>query len=118
MGGLKWFGLGAGKSGGQAWYHNIKVPFHTHVRITAQSTSSDYGGFYTIVRGSLHQEDSFKIGDTKVPSDAKLLLQQFNGSLDPLEYLDIVNVEEGFSGLHFLSTLAVTNDGVGGLNFL
>jgi hypothetical protein len=32
--------------------------------------------------------------------------------------LDVVNVPAGMAGAHFLSALAVSNDGTGGLNFL
>ena len=38
--------------------------------------------------------------------------------LQPLETLDVINVPKGNEGVHFMSTLAVSNDGTGGLNFL
>ena len=36
----------------------------------------------------------------------------------PLEVLDVVSIPKGNEGVHFMSTLSVSNDGTGGLNFL
>eukprot|EP00041_Stephanoeca_diplocostata_P013928 m.249343 g.249343 ORF g.249343 m.249343 type:complete len:445 (-) comp19517_c0_seq1:240-1574(-) len=112
--GTKWIGLGAGKGGGQAWFHNIKIPFQKSIRITIQADKS-YGGFYIIVRGGL--DLPLVVGDVTLPPTARMQLQKFEGRVDPLQVLDIVNVPKGFSGQHFMSALAVNNSGVG-LNFL
>jgi hypothetical protein len=117
--GTKWFGIGAGKGQGQAWFHNFKIPFRDSVRVTVQSTSSPVkDGFYIILRGGLFKNDPLVIGDVALPTSARLYLQKFAGPLQPLEVLDVASVPAGHSGLLFMSTLAVNNSGVGGLNFL
>ena len=121
--GTKWFGLGAGRGqngppdAGQAWFHNFKVPFGTSIRVTVQGASNQ-GGFYIIIRGGLDLPLEF--GGVKLPSEARLTLQQFNGPLQPLQTLDVAHVPRGESGLVFATALAVSNDGKaeGGLNFL
>ena len=114
--GTKWAGLGAGKGGGQAWFNNYKIPFGSSIRVTVQHRSASFGGFYVIVRGGLNLPLS--IGETLLPQTARLKLQVFEGGLQPLEFLDVVKVPKGYSGQFFLSGLAVSNEGVGGLNFL
>ena len=47
-----------------------------------------------------------------------VLEQKFEGSMQPLEVLDIASVPKGKQGQVFMSALAVDNDGTGGLNFL
>ena len=69
-----------------------------------------------IVRGAM--DVPLVIGDVTLPSKAKLQLQKFEGSMQPLEVLDIVSVPKGKQGQVFMSALAVDNDGTGGLNFL
>jgi hypothetical protein len=49
---------------------------------------------------------------------ARLQLQTYAGPLEPLEVLDVARVPAGYSGQLFMSTIAVNNSGVGGLNFL
>lgn len=112
--GTKWFGLGAGKGGGQAWFHNFKIPFGTSIRVTTQAATA-HGGFYMIVRGAL--DVPLVIGDVTLPSAARLQLQAFDGPLKPLDFLDIVSVPKGHEGQFFMSTLSVNNSGVG-VNFL
>jgi len=111
--GTKWMGHGAHS----AWFHNFKIPFGSSVRVTIQSTDgTQHGGFYIIVRGGL--DLPLVIGDVPLPDTARLQLQKFDGHLEPLQWLDVANVPTGYSGQFFLSTLAVNNSGVGGLNFL
>lgn len=115
--GTKWVGLGAGKGGGNAWFNNFKIPFTDSVKVTAQSSDGKaYGGFYMIVRGAM--DVPLVIGDVTLPAKAKLQLQKFEGSMKPLEILDVVSVPKGRQGQVFLSALAVENNGTGGLNFL
>ena len=113
--GTKWFGLGAGKGdNGQAWFHNIRVPFRS-IRVTVQSSVALPSGFYIILRGGL--DLPITIGDTALPVDARLALQTFEGPLTPLQTLDVVHVPKGRQGQVFMSTLSVTsNGGRGGLN--
>lgn len=116
--GTKWIGLGAGKGGnGQAWFNNIKIPFGASIRVTIQTNNGQsYGGFYMIVRGGLNMP--LVIGDNTLPPTARLQLHRFEGHMEPLDVLDIVNVPKGHQGQFFLSALSVNNSGVGGLNFL
>lgn len=115
--GTKWFGLGAGNGGnGQAWFNNFKIPFTSSIQITVQATVKASDGFYIIVRGGLNMP--LVIGDVTLPNNTKLQLQTFEGPLKPLQVLDVANVPTGYSGQLFMSTIAVSNDGTGGLNFL
>eukprot|EP00656_Telonema_subtile_P053646 TRINITY_DN7822_c0_g1_i3.p1 TRINITY_DN7822_c0_g1~~TRINITY_DN7822_c0_g1_i3.p1 ORF type:complete len:480 (-),score=120.61 TRINITY_DN7822_c0_g1_i3:112-1551(-) len=114
--GTKWIGLGAGKGQGQAWFNNFKIPFGKSIRVTAQHRTGSFGGFFMIVRGGL--DIPLSIGETLLPKTARLQLQVFEGSLAPMEFMDIVSIPKGHSGQFFMSTLAVDNSGVGGLNFL
>jgi hypothetical protein len=116
--GTKWAGLGAGKSEGQAWFLNFKIPFGETIRITAQHLEKTLSGFYFIARGMMTTKPLDVFPGFSLPITARLHLQKFDGAMKPLEVLDIVNVPQGYAGAHFMSTLAVENDGTGGLNFL
>eukprot|EP00051_Salpingoeca_urceolata_P017817 m.245747 g.245747 ORF g.245747 m.245747 type:complete len:470 (+) comp19054_c0_seq3:1593-3002(+) len=115
--GTKWFGMGAGNGGGQAWFNNFKMPFQSSVRVTVQHKTANFGGFYIIVRGAL-VDSNIRIGEVELPKNARLWLQKYEGPLAPLEYLTVANASKGTKGLHFMSALSVGNDGTGGLNFL
>lgn len=69
-----------------------------------------------IVRGGL--DIPLVIGDSTLPSNARLSLQKFEGHMEPLDILDIVSIPKGHEGQFFLSALSVNNSGIGGLNFL
>ena len=117
--GTRWFGLGAGgkRPAGQAWFHNFKVPFRSSIVVTVQSPSKTQSkGFYIILRGGL--DLGIDVGGVRLPDDAKLELQVFEGAVKPLAFVDVAHVPAGRSGLVFASTLAVNNSGVGGVNFL
>eukprot|EP00750_Incisomonas_marina_P018739 INCI3133.3.p1 GENE.INCI3133.3~~INCI3133.3.p1 ORF type:complete len:342 (-),score=50.12 INCI3133.3:31-1056(-) len=115
--GTKWAGLGAGNGQGQAWFLNFKIPFGSSIRITAQHPTKKFGGFYFIARGMMTNTLDVFPG-LQMPLSARLHLQRFSGPMKPLETLDVINVPKGNEGVHFMSTLAVSNDGTGGLNFL
>eukprot|EP00658_Telonema_sp_P-2_P047480 TRINITY_DN3611_c0_g1_i2.p1 TRINITY_DN3611_c0_g1~~TRINITY_DN3611_c0_g1_i2.p1 ORF type:complete len:317 (+),score=85.44 TRINITY_DN3611_c0_g1_i2:166-1116(+) len=91
--GTKWFGLGAGRGQGQAWFNNFKIPFGKSIRVTAQHRTGSFPGFYMIVRGGL--DLALSIGETVLPPSARLQLQVFEGSLAPLEFLDVASVPKG-----------------------
>eukprot|EP00048_Salpingoeca_helianthica_P005713 m.90857 g.90857 ORF g.90857 m.90857 type:complete len:428 (-) comp13709_c0_seq2:45-1328(-) len=110
--GIKWFGVGAGNGQGPAYTFNFNIPFQRSVRFTVQHTTSNLGGFYVIVRGMKNKR--IQIGDVTLPSNARLQLQKFEGTVDPMEFVTVTNVTKG-AGMHFMSTLAVTS---GNLNFL
>lgn len=119
--GTKWFGLGAGNGAkaGQAWFNNFKIPFGKSIRVTIQHKKGEYNGFYLILRGAIHQTNTaLRVGDLKLPTQARLHLQTFEGPLKPLQYLDIATAPAGTAGVHFMSTLSVENAGKGRLNFL
>lgn len=110
--GTKWFGKGA-KDG--AWFHNFRVPFQS-IRITIQHLTGTHNGMYFIVRGT--RDLPINIGGIDVPvaaRKARLQLQVFDKEVEPLEYVPVVDVEAGKSGLLFMSTLAVKS---GNKNFL
>ena len=65
-----------------------------------------------IVRGGLDMP--LVIGDNTLPATARLQLHRFEGHMEPLDILDIVNVPKGYQGQFFLSALSVNNSGVGG----
>jgi hypothetical protein len=111
--GTKWMGHGAHS----AWFNNFKIPFGDSVRVTIQSKDgAKHGGFYMILRGGL--DLPLTIGDITLPPTARLQLQKYEGPLEPLEWLSVAKVPKGYAGQFFMSTLAVNNSGVGGLNFL
>eukprot|EP00042_Codosiga_hollandica_P029172 m.158762 g.158762 ORF g.158762 m.158762 type:complete len:435 (-) comp53003_c0_seq2:32-1336(-) len=110
--GNKWIGMGAGNGAGVAYFVNIMVPFSSSIVITAQRPAGNSGAFYMIVRGALNKP--IEIGGLVLPPSSKLLLQTFQGLLQPLEYLNVTAVPSG-PGFHFFSTLAVQS---GNLNFL
>jgi hypothetical protein len=72
--GGQWFGVGAGNGGGVAYNLNFQIPFQRSVRVTVQHQSSDFGGFYMIVRGTANK--SISIGDIAIPRTARLVLQK------------------------------------------
>eukprot|EP01060_Flectonema_neradi_P031820 TRINITY_DN492_c0_g1_i1.p1 TRINITY_DN492_c0_g1~~TRINITY_DN492_c0_g1_i1.p1 ORF type:complete len:414 (+),score=83.54 TRINITY_DN492_c0_g1_i1:65-1306(+) len=107
--GTKWIGSGSKR----AYFHNFKIPFTKSIRITIQSdTLRDQGSFYIIVRGVLNAP--ITISGVPLPSNAKLLLQKFEGTVQPLEWVNVTDVPTG-SGLHFASSLIVKS---GNMNFL
>eukprot|EP01064_Diplonema_japonicum_P020460 TRINITY_DN2991_c1_g2_i2.p1 TRINITY_DN2991_c1_g2~~TRINITY_DN2991_c1_g2_i2.p1 ORF type:complete len:430 (+),score=107.54 TRINITY_DN2991_c1_g2_i2:71-1360(+) len=112
--GTKWMGLGAGNGGnGQAWFNNFRIPFTKSIRVTLHHQSgAPFGGFYFIVRGA--RDMPIQVGGYTLPKTAKLLLQKFEGELQPLEWLAVTDVKSG-SGIHFASTIAVASND---LNFL
>jgi hypothetical protein len=107
--GTKWIGKGAADG---SWWNNIRIPFQKSIRVTWQATAS-YGGMYVILRGAPNLP--IEIGGVAVPKTAHLKLLVTAKSLQPLEYVDLVSLPAGTSGLHFFSTLAVSS---GNLNFL
>jgi len=104
-----WIGKGAADG---SWFNNILIPFQKSIRVTWQNTAS-YGGMYVIVRGAPNL--AINVGPISVPKTARLNLFVINKSLQPLEYVDLVSVPAGKSGVQFFSTLAVAS---GNLNFL
>jgi len=107
--GTKWFGKGA-KDG--SWFNNFKIPFQKSIRVTVQNLVGSYGGFYIIVRGT--PNTPINIGGVAIPATAKLILQRFENTVKPLEYVPVADVPTG-SGLFFMHTLYVSSTN---LNFL
>jgi len=107
--GTKWIGKGAADG---SWFNNLRIPFQKSVKVTWQSTGS-FGGMYIIVRGAPNIE--IDIGGVTVPKGARMNLVVQKKTMQPLEYLDVVNYPAGSKGLFFFSTLAVAS---GNLNFL
>jgi len=107
--GTKWIGKGA-KDG--SWFNNFRIPFQKSIRVTVQHQTGSFGGFYIIVRGA--PNIPIDIGGVAIPSKAKLLLQRFEQTVQPLAWVPVVNVPSG-NGLFFMHTLSVSSPN---LNFL
>jgi len=99
--GTKWIGKGA-KDG--SWFHNFHIPFQKSVKVTIQHLTGSFGGFYMIVRGAPNLAINW--GGVDIPSNAKLLLQRFEETVEPLAWVPVVNVASG-SGLFIMHTLYV-----------
>jgi len=108
--GTKWIGKGATSTG---WFHNIQVPFKT-VRITYQKRADEpVGTIWMIVRGL--ENVPVRVGAIELPTTARLKLQVTRKTLQPLEFVDIVDVPSPSSGLIFLHSMAVSS---GNYNFM
>jgi len=107
--GTKWIGKGA-KDG--SWWSNFRIPFQKSVRVTVQHMTGSFGGFYMIVRGMPNLD--INIGGVDIPSTARLQLQRFEQTVQPLDWVPVVSVPSG-SGLFFMHTLSVSSNN---LNFL
>lgn len=101
--GTKWMGKGAKSTG---WFHNFRIPFSS-IRITYQLSpdSPKDGEIWTIVRGTEGMSNGFKIGDVLLPPSSRLKLFETNKKLDPLEFIDLVDVQG--AGMLFMSTMQV-----------
>ena len=99
--GTKWFGKGAKSTG---WFHNFRIPFKS-IRITYQlETGEPEGTIWMIVRGL--ENYKFTIGDISIPPTARMkLIQHKNVTLQPLEFIDLVNVQS--KGMLFLTMMQV-----------
>eukprot|EP00756_Hemistasia_phaeocysticola_P028290 Hpha_TRINITY_DN16168_c2_g7::TRINITY_DN16168_c2_g7_i1::g.4723::m.4723 len=106
--GTKWMGLGAGNGGnGQAWFNNFRIPFTKSIRVTLHHLSGkSRPGYYFIIRGA--RDMPIQVGGYTLPKTAKLLLQKFEGTLQPLDWMAVTDVPTG-SGIHFASTIAVSS---------
>jgi hypothetical protein len=70
--------------------------------------------FYSIIRGAENLPLTF--GGIDLPSTARMVQYTFNNyTLQPLEYINLVDAPKGTQGMLFFSTLAVES---GNLNFL
>jgi len=103
--GTKWMGKGAKTTG---WFHNFRVPFDS-IRITYQlvnQTVPDSHTVWLIVRG-MEGMKSFQIGDVVVPQTARMKLIKTETNLEPLEFVDLINLKSGTRGMLFQSTLQI-----------
>lgn len=60
-----------------AWFQNFRIPFKRSVKVTTQSVTTSFGGFYIIVRGA--PDLPIVIGGYAVPA-ARARLNQFRFS--------------------------------------
>ncbi len=100
-------------SGG--WHSNFRVPFQRSINITYQAgVNQPNDVIYMIVRGA--ENLPLQIGGVNIPADsgARLVLQVVNTTLQPLEYVNVVDIPYG-SGLIFQHTLSFS---AGNLNTL
>ena len=98
-------GKGAKTTG---WFHNFRIPFST-IRVTYQlvnQTVPDSHTIWMIVRGTEGMK-YFQIGDVVVPETARMKLIKTDTTLDPLEFVDLINLKSGTRGMLFQSTLQV-----------
>jgi len=117
--GNKWFGKGARQGG---WYCNFPIPFTKSIRITGRVSFDGVNPapgnvsqtIFVIVRGS-ENIHAYK-GRYVIPGTAKLMLQKLvNFTIQPLDYVNVVDIPSSQSGVIFFHTLSVES---GNLNFL
>jgi len=110
--GNRWFGKGAALGG---WYNNFPIPFQKSIRVTGQLSfdginpspdNSTTKTLYILIRGS---ENILPYrGSYIIPGNARLHLQKIiNRSMKPLEYLNIVDLSEEYSGVIWFHALQV-----------
>lgn len=105
----KWFGKGAKSTG---WFHNFKVPFSS-IRITFQNALDGCNNgkndqvVWLIVRGS--EGMGLRIGELDLPSNSRLHLFKTDKLLQPLEFVDIVDISPSKSGMFFQVTMQVNS---------
>lgn len=104
----KWAGKGSNIG---AWYHNYKIPFYSSLRVTYQLPAGDAAGIiYAQVRGVENlpitiEGVTIPTGDTGMPK-AKMQLQINHLQLQPLEFLNLVDVPAGNSAFVFAYMLS------------
>ena len=98
----KWAGKGSDLS---AWNVNFRVPFTSNFRVTYRLPSgSSPDTVYMIVRGMTDQP--LEIGGVKVPlPQGRMILQAKNATLQPMDFLSIVDIPQGMDGFVFQTTL-------------
>ena len=83
-------------------YNNYQIPFSKSLQVTAIHPVG--GAFWYIIRGVYNYPLVF--GELQLPANARLrLYKNVNVSLEPLQFLDLVNVS-GSSGVLFQVTIA------------
>lgn len=109
--GNRWFGKGAALGG---WYNNFPIPFQKSIRITGILSTDGVNPtndtatktIYLIVRGS---ENIIPYsGSYVIPGNARLHLQKIqNVTLQPLDYLNIVDLDKSYSGVIWFTTMQI-----------
>jgi len=107
--GTQWFGKGANDG---AWFNNFRIPFQKSIVVTAQHKYETHPNFYIIVRGATNVPIS--VGGVTLPTNAKMNLFTTSGIFEPLEWIDIVDIDSG-AGVHWMHSLQVAS---GNMNFL
>ena len=99
----KWAGNGAERS---AWNINYRIPFAKSLRITYQLPAGVHTDtVFMIVRGIT--DTPLTIGGVEIPLPAaKMQLQKKNETLQPMDFLSIVDTPSTMDGLVFMTTLA------------
>ena len=99
----KWAGKGSERS---AWNINYRIPFAKSLRITYQLPAGmQTDSIYMIVRGIT--DTPLTIGGVEIPLPAaKMQLQKKNETLQPMDFLSIVDTPSTMDGLVFMTTLA------------
>jgi len=109
--GTKWFGKGAEDGG---YFLNFRIPFRKSIVDTTQHMYGTYGAFFLIMRGGTNLP--INIGGIDVPlTSARLQLFTTNATYQPLDWVTLVSLPAGTTGIHFMHTLSVSS---GNLNFL
>jgi hypothetical protein len=86
-------------------YNNYQIPFSKSLQVTAIHPVG--GAFWYIIRGVYYYPLIF--GELQLPADARLrLYKNVNISLEPLQFLDLANVQSS-SGVLFQVTLAANS---------
>lgn len=84
-----------------SWNSNLPIPFSTSVSITLEFLPTDKAANSTVVYYQAHgtTNGNAYLGNVQLPSTARLMLQSNVVSLTALEYLPVVNVDAGKSGV-------------------
>lgn len=84
-----------------SWNSNLNIPFGTSVAITLQFLPTDETANSTVVYYQAHGSTaaSAYLGNTQLPSTARLMLQSNVLSVAALDYLPVVSVDAGKSGV-------------------
>lgn len=94
------------------WYHNFKIPFYQHVKVTIMAPFGSRAcvpGIHVIVRGyeEFQQSDLLLPNGAKLPNGARMQLQRQDEKYNPLAWVPIASVPQNMEGQMFLSVMAI-----------
>lgn len=89
-----------------AWHSNFRIPFQSSINVTYQNApGAADASVYMIARGAENLDFSF--GGVQIPTTARMALQINTLTMQPLDYLSVVDIPTG-SGAVFMTTLGAS----------